>query len=235
MSHHPPDSSDEALSRRLQSELPRYEAPGRLRAIVAGVEAPDSRPGWWLAPAVASAATAMILILFFVPLLPRMAPPDPVLRFTRAVVAEHTRAVMWGARRPDIIPTALPWLTQESGIGLSKVFSGDDRLTLLEAEPVYLEQNRGVAVHYRDVDGHRVTYVTLPAPTSGWVLPERHRVKIDRWRPALLNEGGFSVWVWRQGNLACFLVSDMVSEADLQSFKDYFFRVRSATEPIPAY
>jgi len=91
-----------------------------------------------------------------------------------------------------------------------------------------------VAVHYRDVDGHRVTYVTLPAP-SGWVLPERQRVKIDRWRPALIHEGGFSVWVWKQGDLACFLVSDMVSETDLSSFKDYFFRVRAATEPIPAY
>jgi hypothetical protein len=173
------------------SELPRHQAPARLRAMVAGAGAPASRRGWWMAPALASAATALILILFFIPLLPRMAPPDPVLRLTRAVVAEHTRAVMWGARRPDIIPTASPWLTQESGIGLSKVFGGDDRLTLLEAEPVYLEQHRGVAVHYRDVDGHRVTYVTLPAP-SGWVLPERQRVKIDRWRPALLNESGFS-------------------------------------------
>jgi hypothetical protein len=234
MSHQPPDFSDETLSRRLLSELPRHQAPARLRAMVADAGAPASRRGWWMAPALASAATALILILFFIPLLPRMAPPDPVLRLTRAVVAEHTRAVMWGARRPDIIPTASPWLTQESGIGLAKVFSGDDRLTLLEAEPVYLEQNRGVAVHYRDVDGHRVTYVTLPAP-SGWVLPERQRVKIDRWRPALIHEGGFSVWVWRQGDLACFIVSDMVSEADLQSFKDYFFRVRSATEPVPAY
>jgi hypothetical protein len=234
MSHQPPDSFDEELSRRLLNELPRHAAPARLRAVVAGAGAPASGRGWWLAPALASAATAMILILFFIPLLPRTAPLDPVLRLTRAVVAEHTRAVMWGARRPDIISTASPWLTQESRIGLSKVFSGDDRLTLLEAEPVYLEQNRGVAVHYRDVDGHRVTYVTLPAP-SGWVLPERQRVKIDRWRPALVHESGFSVWVWRQGELACFLVSDMVSEADLQSFKDYFFRVRSATEPIPAY
>jgi hypothetical protein len=234
MSHQPPDFSDEALSRRLLSELPRHQAPPRLRAMVAGAGAPASRQGWWMAPALASAATALILILFFVPLLPRMAPPDPVLRLTRAVVAEHTRAVMWGARRPDIIPAASAWLTQESGIGLAKVFGGDDRLTLLEAEPVYLEQHRGVAVHYRDVDGHRVTYVTLPAP-SGWALPERQRVRIDRWRPALMNDSGFSVWVWKQGDLACFLVSDMVSEADLQSFKDYFVRVRSATEPVPAY
>src|SRR2546427_8626641 len=29
-------------------------------------------------------------------------------------------------------------------------------------------------------------------------------------------------------------VSDMVSEADLERFKDYFVRVRTATEPVPA-
>jgi hypothetical protein len=234
MSEQPPDLSDEALGRRLSSELPRYQAPARLRATVAAVAAPATRRGWWLAPALASAATALVMILLFIPLLPRTVPVDPVVHLTRAVVSEHVRAVMWGARRPDIIPTALPWLTEETGISLTKMFNGDDRLTLLEAEPVYLEQHRGLAVHYRDVDGHRVTYVTLPAP-PGMSLPERQRVKIDRFRPALVHDRGFSVWVWKQGDLACFLVSDMVSETDLQSFKDYFRRVRVATEPVPAY
>jgi len=41
--------------------------------------------------------------------------------------------------------------------------------------------------------------------------------------------------VWKHGDLACFLVSDMVSEAELETFKDYFVRVRTATEPVPAY
>ncbi len=72
-----------------------------------------------------------------------------------------------GRGGPDIIPTALPWLTQETGIGLTSVFSGDDRLTLLEAEPIYLEQRRGLAVHYRDADGHRVTYI-VPARAWAW-------------------------------------------------------------------
>jgi hypothetical protein len=231
MNEPPSDLSDEALSRRLAAELPRYEAPARLRATVGAAGAPAPRRSGWLAPALASAATALILILFFIPLLPRTVPPDPMLRLTRAVVSEHVRAVMWGSRRPDIIPAALPWLTQETGIGLDKVFSGDDQLTLLEAEPVYLEQRRGVAVHYRDAEGHLVTYVTIPAP-AGWVLPERQRVKIDRWRPALVHEGGFSVWVWKQGDLACFIVAKLISESELSGFKDYFFRVRGGTEPV---
>src|SRR5207244_4422523 len=89
----------------------------------------------------------------------------------RSVVAEHERALMWGARRPEAIPTALPWLTQESGIGLTRVFGGDDRLAFRGAEPVYLEGRRGIALHYRDADGHLVTYMVLPAPALP--LPDR--------------------------------------------------------------
>ena len=48
-------------------------------------------------------------------------------------------------------------------------------------------------------------------------------------------DNGFLAWVWKHGDLACFLVSDMVSEAELETFKDYFVRVRTATEPVPAY
>ena len=225
--------SDEALGRRLTTELPRYAAPARLRASIVA-EAPVRRPSRpWLAPVMAALATAMVLILFAFPRLPTTVPGDPVQRLVGAVVLEHTRALMWGARRTDIIPAALPWLAEESGINLARAFIGDDHLAFLAAEPVYLDWRRGVALHYRDSDGHRVTYITLLAP--GMPVPERQRVQIDRFRPALLRVGGFATWVWKQGDLACFLVSDMVSDADVASFKDYFVRVRTATEPFPVY
>jgi len=228
------DASDEALGQLLAAELPRYTAPARLRAaIVEGAAPPPRRRAAWLAPALASAATALVLVLAFLPLLPRTPPPDPAQRLVRAVVAEHERALMWGARNPRIIPAALPWLTQESGIGLTRVFGGDDRLMPVGAEPVYLDGRRGIALYYRDGDDHLVTYTVLPAP--GLPVPDRRRVQIERFRPALLHEEGFSAWVWKQGDLACFLVSDMVSAADLERFKDYFVRVRTATEPVPAY
>jgi hypothetical protein len=224
--------SDEALGSRLAAELPRHPAPARLRHAVgeAGRPRVDVRP--WLSAALAASATALLLFLLFIPLLPRITPADPVQRLVRSVVAEHTRTLMWGARRPDVIPAALPWLTQESGIGLARVFVGDDRLTFVGAEPVYLEQRRGIALHYRDEDSHLLTYVVLPAP--GLPMPERQRVQVGRWRPALLRDSGFSVWVWKQGDLACFIVSDMISETDLGHFREYFVRVRVATEPVPA-
>lgn len=234
MSERLSDSSDEALGRRLATDLPRYAAPARLRAaIVEAAAPPRPRRTFWLAPALSAVATAAVLVLVFLPMLPRILPADPTERLVRSVVAEHTRALMWGTRRAEIIPAALPWLTQESGIGLTRAFVGDDRLVFVGAEPVYLDGRRGMALYYRDGEGHLLTYTVLPAP--GLALPERRRVQVDRFKPALMHDNGFSAWVWKHGDLACFLVSDMVSEADLERFKDYFVRVRVATEPVPAY
>jgi anti-sigma factor RsiW len=231
----PPDFSDEGLGRRLASELPRYPAPARLRvSIVEAADRPARRPAW-LTPLVAAAATAMALGLFMLPVLPRIAPADPVQQVVRAVVNEHSRALMWGARQPKILPADLPWLTQETGIDLRRAFAGDDRLSLVGAEPVYLTRQRGLAVHYRDLDGHLVSYIMLPAEAS-FTMSEQDRVQIaGRFRPMLKRDNGFVTWVWKQGDIACFLVSDMASQEDLERFKDYFVRVRGATEPTIAY
>jgi hypothetical protein len=230
-----PDPGDEALGRRLAFELPRYTAPARLRvSIVETVDRPARRPVW-LAPLVASCATAMALILFALPFLPRIEPADPVQQVVRAVVNEHSRALMWGARQPQIIPAGVPWLTQETGIELRRAFAGDDRLTFVSAEPVYLTRQRGLALHYRDVDGHLVSYFMLPAERT-FAMNDRERVQIaGRWRPMLKRDAGFVAWVWPQNQLACFIVSDMVSQDDLERFKDYFVRLRLATEPAIAY
>ena len=211
MSNHSPES-DDAIGARLRTELRRYPAPAYLRGSIGESAEPlRARPAW-LAPTLAA---------------------DPTERLVRSVVAEHTRALMWGARRTEVVPTALPWLTQESGIALRKFFVGDDRLVFVGAEPIYLEERRGMALYYRDGDGHLVTYTALPAP--GLPLPEARRIQIEnRWRPALMSDSGFSAWVWRQGDLACFIVADMVSESDVERFKDYFVRLRVSTEPVPA-
>ena len=227
------ESSDEVLSRRLAGDLRRYTAPAHLRVGIVEAATPRSRRPGWLPPLLAAAATAMLLALVLLPVVPRIVPSDPVQRYVRAVVSEHSRTLMWGARHGEILPTALPWLQQESGIALPQVFVGDERLEFVAAEPVYLERQRGVAIHYRDVDGHMLTYLALPAP--GLSVPDPARVQIGRWRPALLRDSGFAAWVWKQGDVGCFLVSDMVSADDVERFKEYFTRVRATTEPVPAY
>jgi len=226
------DPSDETLGRRLAGELTRHAAPARLRVAVVDA-APRPRRPVWLSPLLAAAATTMVLLLVLLPVLPRIVPSDPVQRYVRAVVSEHSRTLMWGARRGDVLPAALPWLTQETGIGLNQFFVGDERLVLVSAEPVYLERQRGVAIHYRDQDGHMLTYIALPA--TGLTVPDRERVQAGRWRPALLRDSGFAALVWKQADVACFLVSDMVSSDDVETFKEYFVRVRSTTDPVSAY
>jgi hypothetical protein len=221
--------SDEALGRRLAGELPRYAAPAALRARIEGAARPrPTRPAWF-APALSALATAAVFVLFVLPSLPATTPNDVVGRLVSAVVAEHTRVLLWGARRPDVITA----VADEAGIRLARAFAGDDRLRFVAAEPVYLDWRRGVALHYRDADGHDVTYVVLPVP--GMTVPDHLRVPIqmpDRVaRPALVRSGGFATWVWRQGDLACFIVSDLVAESDLPAFKDYWIRLRTGTEP----
>jgi hypothetical protein len=227
------ESSDEGLGQRLASQLPRYSAPAQLRAAILASATPTPRRSW-AAPVFAAAAASLVLVLVGAQYLPRTAPADATTLLMRAVVSEHSRALMWGSRRAEIVPAALPQLAEESGVTLTRVFMGDDRLTFVAAEPVYLDRTRGVALHYRDVEGHLVSYVALPERRL--TVPERRRVQIGRWRPALLHDDtGFVSWVWRQGDLACFLVSDLVSDNELDRFKDYFVRVRTDTEPKPAY
>jgi hypothetical protein len=226
--------NDDALGRRLAADLPRYTAPARLRVSIVETADRPRRPVW-LMPLITAAATTLALVLFMLPVLPRIAPADPVQQIVRAVVNEHSRVLMWGARQPQILPAGLPWLTQETGIDLRRAFAGDDRLSLVSAEPVYLTRLRGVALHYRDTDGHFVTYIALPAERT-FAIRERDRVPIaGRWRPMLARDSGFVTWVWKEGDVACFLVSDMMSQDDLEKFKDYFVRVRVATEPTIAY
>jgi hypothetical protein len=228
MSQHGPDWSDDALGRRLATELPRHRAPAHLRAAIVSAAGRGPARSSWRAVAASSTATALVLVLLFITFLPSAQPADPVDRLIRAAVAEHTRTAMWGARRPDIIPA----VTRESGIGLSRAFAGDERLTFIDAEPVFIDRRRGAALHYRDVDGHLVTYIVLPG--QGVVVPDKKRVQVQRFRPALLEDNGFATLLWKQEDLVCLLVSDMVSPADLANFQDYFVRVRSATEPFPA-
>ena len=233
MTDHHHDLSDEELGRRLASELPRYTAPAHLRQAVRAT-IPERRPrAPWLWPAVTALATAAVLVLFFLPSLPRLLPGDPATRLVRAVVSEHTRTLMWGSRWGDVVPTVLPGLSQDTGVTLSRALDKDERLTLIAAEPVYVEQRRGVAMHYRDVEGHLVSYVAVPIPN--FTVPERYRVQVDRWRPALVRDGSFAAWLWRQGDVACVIVSDRVSDGELDTFKDYFRRLRLTTEAVPAY
>ncbi len=217
-----PDWSDENLGRRLATELPRHTAPPHLRAAVAGVTGrATARPPWRL-PVFAAMATAMAAALLFVTVLPRGGANEAIDRVLRGVVAEHTRTMLWGSR------TVLN-ADEQSGIRLLRRFDGDDRLNFVNAEPTYVDRRLGIALHYRDVDDHLITYVVIPG--QGLSVPDRRRVQVDRFKPAVWEDGGFATIAWKQGDFMCLLVSDMVSPTDLARFKQYFLTLRATTEP----
>jgi hypothetical protein len=228
---------DADLVRALRA-LPRHRASGSFRAALVDTIAPSvparrRRFATWFTPALSALATAMIMLMVIPTLLPRDIPPDPMRPLARAVINQHARSIWWGEQRPDTINVALPRAMHESGVALNWVFGGDDHIQLVNAQPVYLEGRRGMELAYQDVHGHTVTYLILPLPTL--TLPERGRVQIDRWRPHVRKDGGFAMIMWKQRDLLCVLISDLVSDGDFGRLKDYFVKVRSSTEPYATY
>ncbi len=227
---------DGEVGRMLRERLPRHPAAPVLRASIVEALLPGpTRPSWWtfwLPPAFSAVATALVMLLWIAPSLPS-APADPAQLVVRAVLAEHARNIFWGESRSDVVPAALPRAMEESGVALSWVFTGDEDIQLINAKPTYLEGRRGIELAYQDAAGHTVTYVIVPGGSV--TLPERGRVQIDRWKPLVLKENGFSLIVWRHQGLLCVMASDLVSDEDLSRFKQYFVKVRSSTEPYAVY
>ena len=218
------------LSRLLRERVTRHTAPAGLRAAVAETLSPSKsrrRPWLWMPPALSALATAMIMVLWFLPALPRPG-GDPLQLLSRAVLTEHARAVLWGEARPDAVPGALPRVMEESGVLLNWVFTGDQDLRLVNAQPTFLEGRRALALTYQDRDGHSVSYIISRDPNVA--IPDLGRVQIAKWRPLVTKDNGFSMIVWKQSGLVCMMVSDLVSDDDMSRFKEYFVKVRSATE-----
>lgn len=226
------DSGEEARFRRLLAErLTRYAAPTRLREAIVATITPRRR-SWGIAPAVLSAlATALVMVLVGLPLLPRSVQPDSLQPIVNAVLSAHMQSLLWGEPHPDVVSTAAFRVIEETGIGLAWFFQGDDQVQLINVEPMIVQGRRALALIYKDSEGHMLTYLLVSG--SGVSLPNRGRVQIDGFRPLLTKVDGFSVFVWKQQDLVGFLISDLVSEQDLSRFKEVFLKVRSATELVP--
>jgi hypothetical protein len=232
-----PDLDDGGIGRLLRERLPRHPAPATLRAAV--VEALEPRPArrwaWptgWLAPVSTALATAMVMLLW----LPTLDTPrslDPLRGLARAMVTEHERTLSWAEEEPEAVQTALPDVIDQSGITLNSVFKGDDELQMTSAQPTYVEGHRGLSLGYVDAEGHALTYVIVPG--SQIALPDGGRQLIDRWRAVVRTDkdSGFTVIMWKQQGQLCALVAALVSDDDVDTLKDYFVRVREATDLKP--
>ena len=226
------DPGEEARFRRVLAErLPRHPAPARLRQAILAATVPSPRKSWWFAPALSALATALVVGLVGLPLLPRAAQPDPLQPIVSAVLSAHMQSLLWGQARPDTVSVAAPRVMEETGIGLDWFFQGDDQVQLINVEPAVVEGRRALSLTYKDSEGHMLTYLVVSG--AGVSLPKQGRVQIDGFRPLLTRVDGFSLFVWKQQELAYFLISDLVSEEDLSRFKEVFLKVRNATEISP--
>jgi hypothetical protein len=226
------EADDAALGRALRERLGRYPASPRLRASIRQSLEPATTPaGWagWLVPAMSALATALVMVGWLAGSLPTSVSGDALRDLTRAVITEHARTLSWARTASDVIPAALPRAMDESGVTLNLVFAGDPELQLINAHPTYVESHRGLSLAYQDAKGHAVTYVIFPGAATV-NLPEVERVKISTWRPVIRKENGFSLIMWKQQGLFCVLVADLVSDEDLARLKEYFVKVRSATD-----
>lgn len=222
---------EQEIRNLLRNRLPYHKAPASLRVEIRASRE-RGRWSWWPQTVAAALATALAMVLLFLPTLPHRTQGDGLQSFVPAVIDQHIRFLLWGKASSAEGETvdALLQLRSELGIRLSMFYTGDDEMRLITAQPTYLRNLRGVAMVYEEPEGHMVTYLLLRNGQGRFKMPDTGRVQIDRYRPYLVRTDGFALLTWRIGEWSLFLISDMVSDHDLPKLEKLFLRVRTAAE-----
>jgi anti-sigma factor RsiW len=205
---------ERALDQLLEKKLPQYAASLALkRRLQARLPPPATTPtrrrrsiGRWLAPfSVGVAACAVIAVGL------RTLPSTPGEPLVAEAVADHLRVVY--RERPTDIESGgphqvKPWFTGRLDFALPSVFGGDDNFTL-EGGSVgyYLDRKAAVLVYKRRL--HTASLLVFRG--DGFAFPRGER-DLGRVAAAVRHERGFSVIVWRDGELGYALVSDLNTE-----------------------
>jgi anti-sigma factor RsiW len=198
-----------ALDRLLERRLPQHPAPlalkRRLQARLPPFPAATPRPPRrrWVAPLAVAAAACAAVVLFV--RLPGSSSGNPLVA---EAVADHLR-VVYRDRPVDIESggphQVKPWFTGRLDFALPGVFGGDDEFTL-EGGSIgyYLDRRAAVLVYKRQL--HRASLFIFRA--DGLSFPRANRT-VGRAAAAVSQSRGFSVIVWRDGELGYALVSDL--------------------------
>jgi anti-sigma factor RsiW len=206
------------LDRLLEQQLPRYAAPlalkRRLEARLPGAGEPPPPPRRhaalrWAVPGLAGAVAAAALVLLGLrgPTHPQGEPlvAEAVADHLRVVYRDHPVDIESGG--PHQVK---PWFTGRLDFALPTVFAGNDEFTLEGgAVGVYLDRQAAVLVYKRQL--HKISLFVYRA--DGLSFPKADR-SMGRALASVRQVRGFSVIVWRDGELGYTLVSD-VNEADL--------------------
>lgn len=226
---------DAELRALVRSEAPRYAAPDALRARIQSllVDAATGAPApnrlsklrsWffahrWIIGTLAGAAAA-ILVVWGGSI--RMA-RDPVSILAADAVDEHREYVQETMTQPAADPSAVVRaLKARVDYPFEPIFPGDAQEQLIAGKVSDLSGKRAVTFVYRDSAGRYTTLFLMPV--TGIVIPTQDRIPIETFKPYHRVVSGHQFLLWKQGDLACVLVSD-VDEAGLSSV---FLKIRKA-------
>lgn len=179
-----------ALKRRLAARLPAVVAPahaGRARrvALIA-------------LPLAACAALVLVLVLR-----PHLGARDPLVA---EAIADHLRVVY--REQPVDVESGgphrvKPWFTGRLDFAVPQLYGGDQEFTLAGgAVALFQDRKAALLVYKRQL--HTISLFVFPG--EGLNLPSEPRLRQSR---------GFSVVLWRQGDLGYALTSDLNGD-DLQ-------------------
>jgi anti-sigma factor RsiW len=204
------------LDRLLEEHLPRYAAPlalkrrlqARLPAAVGPPPGPRRSVLRWGAPILLAAAACVALV---VSMRARGRPEDEPL--VAEAVADHLRVVY--REHPYDIESGgphqvKPWFTGKLDFALPTVFAGNDDFKL-EGGLVgyYVDRQAAVLGYKRNL--HRASLFVFRA--DGFSFPKADR-PLGRAQASVRQVRGFSVVLWRDGELGYSLVSDL-NQTDL--------------------
>ena len=216
---------DDALAHRLPRHRPTPDFTRRLRARLGEAHvtapapvaaptpvAPSNRWRSVLAPFGSALAAAAIVVLVARP----ASMPAPEWSLADEAVSDHLRVVA-SPRPPEIesggIHQVKPWFTGRVDFAPRVAFAGDDEFPLVGGSLGYVRDHKAAVFQFR----HRLHAITLLVFSSaGLPWPTGDVTALGRLSVVEAASRGFSVLLWRDGELGYALVSD-VNRADLEA------------------
>ena len=193
---------------------PATAVPAATPPAIAATPAPRQRWRRWIAPVLAAGAAAAVTAAITLGLVARHARPEGAPLVAEAL-SDHLRVV--SSTHPlDIesggIHQVRPWFTGRLDFAPRLAFSGDDDFPLLGGSLGYVfDRKAAVLVFKRRL--HTITLLVFPPDGLEW--PRAEAMRVGRLSVMAQSPRGFSVLLWRDGDLGYALISD-TSRAELE-------------------
>jgi anti-sigma factor RsiW len=213
-----PAALKRALEARFLAAPPAGEtlpAPAKLVALAPPVVPGAPRARRWIAPLLSAGAAAAVTVAVMLALAPRAPRPDGGALVAEAL-SDHMRVV--ASTHPlDVesggIHQVKPWFTGRIDFAPRVAFSGDADFPLVGGSLGYVfDRKAAVLVFKRRL--HTITLLVFPPEGLAW--PAQSPLTVGRLSVIAQTRHGFSVLLWRDGDLGYALVSD-VAPAELET------------------